>query len=39
MRLFRMFCREHGMMYKPDECFNYMGTLPDRFEQMTFLDL
>ena len=39
MRLFRTFCREHGMMYKPDECFDYMGTLPDRFEQMTFLDL
>ena len=39
MRLFRTFCREHGMMYKPDECFEYMGTLPDRFQQMTFLDL
>ena len=39
MRLLRTFCREHGMMYKPDECFDYMGTLPDRFQQMTFLDL
>ena len=39
MRLFRTFCREHGMMYKPEECFDYMGTLPDRFQQMTFLDL
>ena len=39
MSLFRTFCREHGMMYKPDECFEYMGTLPDRFQQMTFLDL
>ena len=39
MRLFRTFCREHGMMYKPEECFDYMSTLPDRFQQMTFLDL
>ena len=39
MRLFRTFCREHGMMCKPDECFDYMSTLPDRFQQMTFLDL
>ncbi len=39
MRLFRTFCREHGMMYRPDECFEYMGTLPDRFEQMMFLDM
>ena len=39
MRLFRTFCREHGMMCKPEECFEYMGTLPDRFQQMTFLDL
>ena len=39
MRLFTTFCREHGMMYKPEECFEYMGTLPDRFQQMTFLDL
>ena len=38
MDLFRSFCREHGMMYRPEECFDYMGSLPDRFEQMSFLD-
>ena len=38
MRLFRTFCRENGMMYRPDECFDYMSTLPDRFQQMTFLE-
>ena len=35
MALFRKFCREHGMMYKPEDCFEYMGTLPEKFEQMT----
>ena len=38
MRLFRTFCREHGILYKPEECFEYMSTLPDRFQQMTFLE-
>ena len=31
----RQFCKEHGMMYKPEDCFEYMGTLPEKFEQMT----
>ena len=38
MTLFRSFCRDHGMMYKPDECFEYMGRLPEKFEQISFLD-
>ena len=38
MDLFRNFCREHGMMYRPEECFDYMSRLPDRFEQMSFLE-
>jgi DNA repair photolyase len=38
MNLFRAFCREHGMMYKPDECFDYMSYLPERFEQISFLE-
>ena len=38
MALFRSFCRDHGMMYKPDECFEYMGRLPEKFEQISFLD-
>ena len=36
--LFRTFCREHGILYRPEECFEYMHTLPEKFEQMTFLD-
>ena len=36
--LFRSFCREHGIMYRPEECFDYLHTLPEKFEQMTFLE-
>ena len=35
MNLFRSFCREHGIMGTPEECFGYMSILPDKFEQMT----
>ena len=38
MNLFRSFCREHGILDSPEECFRYLGTLPDRFQQMTFLE-
>ncbi len=36
--LFRSFCRERGIMYRPDECFSYLNDLPERYRQMTFLD-
>ena len=38
MKLFREFCREHGIMYRPEECFDYMSTLPEKFCQISFLD-
>ena len=38
MKLFRSFCGEHGIMYWPEECFDYMNTLPERFQQISFLD-
>jgi hypothetical protein len=38
MALFRSFCREHGMMYRPEECFEYMSRLPGKYEQISFLD-
>ena len=38
MELFRSFCRENGMMYRPDDCFDYMSRLPEKFEQISFLD-
>ena len=36
--LFRTFCREHGILYRPEECFDYMNRLPEKFRQMMFLD-
>ena len=38
MKLFRTFCGEHGIMYRPEECFDYMNTLPEKFRQISFLD-
>ena len=36
MNIFRSFCGEHGIMCTPEECFDYLNTLPDRFEQISF---
>ena len=38
MDLFRSFCRDHGILYRPGECFDYLNTLPERYQQMTMLD-
>ena len=38
MDLFRSFCRDHGIMYSPEECFDYMSRLPEKAEQLSFLD-
>ena len=38
MELFRSFCRDHGILYRPEECFDFMSRLPATFEQMSFLD-
>jgi DNA repair photolyase len=38
MELFRSFCRDHGILYRPEECFDFMTRLPATFEQMSFLD-
>jgi DNA repair photolyase len=32
-------CRENGMMSTPDECFRYMGELPERQSQISLFDL
>ena len=39
MDLFRSCCREHGILYRPEECFDYLQTLPERYEQMTLAEL
>ena len=38
MGLFRDFCQERGILYRPDECFGYMGCLPEKFRQISFLE-
>ena len=39
MKCLRDFCKEHGMMYTPDECFKYMNDLPEKYEQMSIFDI
>ena len=39
MRLFRNKCSQNGIMYKLDECFEYMNTLPDKYSQMSLFDM
>ena len=34
MTLFRAFCREHGILHRPEDCFQYMQTLPEKYEQV-----
>ena len=36
--LLRSTCREHGIMYKEDECFAFMSELPDKYGQMSIFD-
>ena len=38
MELFRSFCLEHGILYRPEECFAYMDHFPEQYRQMTFLE-
>ncbi|MBQ3763079.1 MAG: radical SAM protein [Clostridia bacterium] len=38
MRLFGDFCREHQILYKPEDCFQYMNQLPEKTRQLSFLD-
>ena len=37
-KLFTDFCRDRGMMYREEDCFEYMHRLPDRYVQTSFLD-
>lgn len=30
MALFRTFCEAHGILWRPDDCFNYMNAFPER---------
>ncbi|MCR5803049.1 MAG: radical SAM protein [Clostridia bacterium] len=39
MKLFRDFCKERNIMYKPDDCFSYMREFPDDHVQISLFDL
>ena len=36
MNLFRSFCREHGILYRPEDCFSYMSAFPEKCQQIRF---
>ena len=38
MKLFEDFCREHQILYKPEDCFEFLNDFPDQFQQISFLD-
>ena len=38
MTLFKSTCKENGILYSPDACFEFMHTLPDKYEQMSLFD-
>ena len=38
MRLFRSFCKDHGILYTPEECFDSLQTLPEKYRQLSLLD-
>ena len=37
MTIFKNTCEEHGIICSPNECFQFMSELPEKYEQMTFL--
>lgn len=37
-RLFRRFCQSHGLLYQPEDCFSYLGELPQPCEQLSLFD-
>ena len=39
MDLFVRTCREHGILCKWEECFQYLREFPEKYEQMDFFDL
>ena len=37
MDLFTTFCRDHGILYRPNECFDYLHQFPEKYQQISFL--
>lgn len=36
MEIFRVTCRENGILHTPEECFAFLREFPERYEQMSF---
>ncbi len=37
-KIFQKICRENGILSSPEECFDFMNDLPDRYKQMSLFD-
>ncbi|RKM62158.1 radical SAM protein [Butyrivibrio sp. CB08] len=37
--VFNRICKEGGMLHRPDECFEYMNDLPEKYQQMNLFNL
>ena len=37
MDLFTTFCRDHGILYRLNECFDYLHQFPEKYQQISFL--
>ena len=38
-KVFHSICKEHSILHTPDECFQFMRELPDKYQQMSLFDL
>ena len=39
MKIFIDTCKSNGILYRPDDCFNYMREYPNKYEQMSLFDM
>ena len=37
--VFQEFCKEHGILSSPEECFRYMNELPEKYPQLSLFEL
>ena len=37
--IFQRICKEHDILYDPEDCFRYMREMPDRYQQMSIFDM
>lgn len=35
MQYFTETCEKHGILHTPDDCFQYINEMPERYEQLT----